>query len=76
MWALVVIKANPVANDAAGMLDCCKPVAVGTLLFKRTTHTFDHPFLLWAVRCNELLLQAVATHQRGIIAARKNKPIV
>lgn len=36
----------------------------------------DHTVLLWAMRRNELLAQAIAAHQRRVAAACKNEPIV
>lgn len=76
VWALVVIKANPVTNNAAGVLDSFKPVPVGTLFFKRTNHTLDHAVLLRTMGRDELLLQAIAADQGGVATARKNEPIV
>lgn len=56
----MVIEADPVADDTAGMLQALEAVAVHTLLFEAADHTLDHAILLRTVRCNELLLQAIA----------------
>jgi len=76
VWAPVVVKAYPVANDTAGMLYGFEAVAVGTLLFKRSDHSLDHAVLLWAVGRDELLTQAVTTHQGRVAARGKNQPVV
>ena len=60
MWALVVIEADPVPDDLAGMLQALKAVAVHTLLLEAANHTFSHAVLLRTVRRNKLLLQAIA----------------
>ncbi len=39
MWASVVVKAYPVADHAAGMLQGFKAVPVGTLLFERSNES-------------------------------------
>ena len=76
MWAPVVVKAYPVANDTAGMLYGFEAVPMGTLFFKRPDNTLDHAILLWAMGRNELLTKAIAAHQCGIAARGKHKPIV
>lgn len=41
MWTLVVIKANPVANNTAGMFDGFESVPMGALFFKRSDPSLD-----------------------------------
>lgn len=62
MWALVIVKANPVSYDPAGMLKAHEAVSMHALL--RSDHAFDHAIFLWAVRGNELLAQPVAPDPR------------
>lgn len=76
MRASVVVKAYPVADHAAGVLDGLKATAVRALFFQRTDHTFDHAVLLRVVRRDDLLAQPVAAHQRDITARRKDQSVV
>ncbi len=76
MWASVVVKAYPVADHAAGMLQGFKAVPVGTLLFERSNDAFDHTVLLRAMWRDEFLSKAVAANQCGIATTGKNEPIV
>ncbi len=72
MRAPAVIKADPITDDAAGMLQCLESMAVYALLFQRTNDPLDHPILLRAVRRDELLLQSVAAYQGRVATAGKN----
>jgi len=56
----VVVKAYPVADNAAGVLDGLEAMPMRTLLFQRADHAFDHPVPLRAVRGDELLAQSIA----------------
>jgi len=60
VWAPVVVKADPVRDHAAGMLQGVEAVAVHALVFEGSDHALDHAILLRAVRGDEFLLQAVA----------------
>lgn len=46
----MVVKADPVANDAADVPQRFEAVPVGTLLFQRPDNPFDHTVLLRAMR--------------------------
>ena len=76
MWTLVVVKANPVSNDSAGMLQALKAVTVHALLLETADHTFDHAVLLRAVRRNELLLHPVTFHQSRKVAAGEHQSVI
>ena len=76
MWTLVVVKANPVPDDSAGMLQALKAVSMHALLLEAANHTFDHPVLLRAVWRNELLLQAIAFGDCREVATGKHQAIV
>jgi len=72
----VVVKAYPVADDAAGMLDRLEAVPMHALFLERADHPFDHAVLLRAVRRNELLAQAVAAHEGSVAARGENQAVV
>ena len=69
MWALVVVKANPVTNDPAGVLQALEAVPMHALLLERTNHPLDQAILLGAVRGDEFLTQAIASDQGREAAA-------
>lgn len=76
MWALLVAERNPVSDHAQGMHFALKAVPVDALLLESLDHPFHHPVLLWAVRGDELLLQAVAAHQSGVVTTGEHEAIV
>ena len=69
MRAPGAITADPVANDAAGMLQSFEPVPMSALLLGGAYHALDHAILLRAVRRDEFLLQALTANQSGVAAA-------
>jgi len=69
MRPAVVIEANPVTNDATGVLQCFEAMSMSALLLQGSDDAFDHAVLLRAMRCDELVLQPVTTHQGGVAAA-------
>lgn len=56
MRAPMIVRANPVANDAPCMLQRFESIPMHALLFQRADDPLDHPILLWIVRFDELLL--------------------
>lgn len=54
--AAVVVKGNPVTDDAHRVLDAFEAVAMHALLLQRPDEALDHAVLPWAVRGEELLL--------------------
>ena len=64
MGTPVVIKADPIGYDTAGVLQGFKPMAVNALVLERSDDALDHAVLLGAIGRDELLLQTVAAHQR------------
>jgi hypothetical protein len=76
MRPALVVKPNPVTDDSIGMLQGLKPLTMNTLLFQGSDHTLDHPVLLRAVGCDELLLQSVAPHQGCEASAGEDQPVV
>ena len=71
-----VIELDPVADGAGRVLDALEAVAVNALLLQRPDHTLDHAVLLGAMRGDELLSQAVASHQGRVVAAGEDQAIV
>src|SRR5678816_2509232 len=76
MRPAVIVKTNPVANDAAGVLQGLEAMPMYALLLQRPNDTFHHPVLLRRVRRNELLAQAIATNQRGVTATGEDQAVV
>ena len=76
MRAAVVIKGNPVTDDAHCVLDGLETVAMDALLLQRPDEALDHPVLLGTVWGDELLLQAVAAGDLGEVVAGEDQPIV
>lgn len=61
MWPSVVVEADPVSDDAGGVLEAFKAVPVDTLFLQRTDDALDHAVLLRAVRGDELLAKSIAS---------------
>jgi len=76
MRPAVVVEANPVAHDAAGVLQRLQAVPVRTLLLQGSNDAFHHAVLLRRVRRDELLPEAVAAHQGGVAATGEDQAIV
>ena len=55
MRSAVVVEADPVANNAAGMLQGLEPGSVYALLLQGPDHAFNQAVLFGAVRRDELL---------------------
>lgn len=75
MRAACVVELDPVADGAGGMLDALEAVAVNALLFQGPDHPFDHAVLLRAMWGDELLPEAVASDQGGVVATGKDQAI-
>ena len=76
MWAPVVVEVDPVADEAAGVLQRLEPVPMHALLLERADHPLDQAVLLRAVRRDEFLAQAVAPNQGREAAAGEDQPVV
>ena len=76
MRAFVIVKADPVANDTAGMLDRLKAMAMSTLLLQGSDDALHHTVLLWAVGRDEFLFQPIAAHQGGVLSTGEHQAIV
>ena len=76
MWTLVVVKLNPVADHAAGVLQSLETMPVRALFLQSSDYPFHHAILLRTVRRDELLLKAIATHQGREAAAGEDQAVV
>lgn len=76
MRAAVVVKSDPVADGARRVLDALEAMAVNALFFECADHVLEHTMLLWAMRGDKVLFQAIAADQCREVAAGKNEPIV
>ena len=75
MGASVVVEPDPITDGACRMLDVVEALAVDALLLQGSDHALDHAVLLRAIRRDELLLQAVATCQCGIVPRGEDQSI-
>ena len=76
MWSPIVVKADPVSNDAHCVLLAFEAMPVNALLLQRPDNALDHSILLRAMRGDKLLLQPIAPNQARIIPASKDQAIV
>ncbi len=76
MGATLVVKADPVADDTAGMLHTLKAVSMYTLLLERSDYPLDHAVLLGVMRRDVLLAQPVASDQRSKAAACEHQAVI
>ncbi len=72
----MVVEPDTVGNHPADVRQTFKAVSMRALLFQCTNHPLHHAVLLRRVRRDELLLQTVAFHQRGVAAAGKYQTVV
>ena len=56
--------------------DLLQQLQLETLFFDGSDQTFYHSILLWAMRCDEFLLQSIASHQRSVFVAGKYQTII
>jgi len=71
-----VVEADPLSDDARGVLLSFKAMTMDALLFQSTDNALDHAVLLWAVRGDELLLEAVTAHEAREGPRGKDQPII
>lgn len=76
MRAKVVVEADPVADGTVRVPDAVEALAMDALFFQCPDHTLNHAILLWTMRRDELLLQAVVSDQRGVAAAGEDQAVV
>lgn len=72
----MVVKADTVTDDAAGVLQRFKAVTMNALLFQRPDDALDQAVLLRRVGRDELLAQSVAFHQRRIAAVGEDQAVI
>jgi len=71
-----VVEADPLCDDTRGVLLGFKAMTMDALLFQSSDNAFNHSILLRAVRCDELLLEAVTAHEARVGPRGKNEPVV
>lgn len=76
MRAAIVVETDPVGNDARGVLNALEAMAMNALLLERSDDPLDHAVLLWAVRGDELLLQAIAADQGREVPTGEDQAVV
>ena len=76
MRALVVIEANPIPDDTAGVLQGLESVTMNALVLEGSDDPLDHAVLLRAVGRDEFLAQAVALDQGCVASAGEYKAVV
>lgn len=72
--APVVVELDPVVDHPTGVLVAFKAMTAGVLLLQRPDDLLDHAVLLWAVRRDEFLAQAAASHQAGVHSIGQRRP--
>ena len=76
MGPTVVVEADPLSDDARGVLLGFEAVTLYALLCQRPDDPFDHAVLLRAVRRDELLPEAITAHEARVGPRGKNEPVV
>ena len=76
MGSSFIVKLYPVAQHSIGMLQAFETVTVNALFFNGASQPFHHTVLVWAMRRDEFLLQAITAHQCGIFPTGKHQSIV
>ncbi len=76
MRSTIVVKADPVSNDAHCVLLAFEAMPMNALILQRPDNALDHSILLRAMRCDELLFQPIAPNETRIIPAGKDQAIV
>ena len=72
----MVVELDPVADHSHRVLLGFEAVPVDALLLQGADHALDHAVLLRAVRGDELLAQAVAADQSGVVPTGKYQAVV
>ena len=72
----MVIKANPVTDNATGVPKGFEAMSMRALLLQCPDHALDHTVLLRTMRGDELLFETIAANQGRIVAAGEAQAIV
>ena len=57
-----VVEADPFSDDTGSVLLGYEAMTMYALLPQRSDHAFDHPVLLRAVRCDQLVSKLITAH--------------
>ena len=71
-----VVEADPPSDDARGVLLGLEAMTVYALLLQGPDDALDHSVLLRAVRCDELLPEAITAHEARIGPRGEHQPVV
>lgn len=74
MRSAVVVELDAVADHEHGVALGLEAVSMHALLLQRPDQALNHPVLLWAVRGDERLLQAIAPYQPRADATGETSP--
>lgn len=72
----VIVELDPGPDGPGRMLLCLEALPVHALLLQTSAQTLLHPVLLWGVRGDELLFEAVGPHQFCVMTTREDEAIV
>ena len=72
----MVVKADRIPDDTAGVLQGLEPAAVNALIFECSDDTLDHAVLFRAVGRDELLPQAIAFNKGRVAEACEDQAVV
>ena len=76
MGSAGIVEVDPISNCSGCVLKGFEAMPMNALLFESSYNPFDHSVLLWAMRGYELLFEAIAFDETGIIPACKNQAII
>ena len=72
----VVVEADPLCDDTRGVLLGLEAMTVYALLLQGSDDGLDHSVLQRAVRCDELLAEAITAHEARIGRRGEHQPVV
>ena len=72
----MVIEADPIPDDTAGVLQAFESMTVYALVFQRSDDPLNHAILLGTVWRDEFLLQSIAFDQSGVATAGEDQSVV
>ena len=76
MRPFCIVKRDPIGDSAAGVRQAFKTLSMNALLLQRTNKSLHHTVLLRTVGRDELLFEAIAFDQSGVLARGEDQSIV
>ena len=71
-----VVEADPLSDDARGVLLGLEAMTVYALLLQGPGDALDHAVLLWAMRRDELLPETITAHEARIGPRGEHQPVI